>query len=187
MNLVEQITEEKGWTLFLDRDGVINVRLIDEYVRHWDEFTFIDGVLESIPVFNRFFSRIIIVTNQQGIGKDLMNEYDLGVIHGRMLSNMESSSGHIDGVFYCPHLKSAGCTCRKPLPGMAKAAVLQFGDINLSKSVMAGDSLSDMTFAENAGMKAVFIGAAFPRKGNPHAVYSSLLEFAQELVVCPKK
>ena len=184
MSITGEIIKDKGWTLFLDRDGVVNVRLVDEYVRRWDEFAFIDGVLEAIPVFNRFFAHVVVVTNQQGIGKGLMSEYDLGLIHGRMLSSVESAGGRIDGIFHCPHLKGDGCSCRKPLPGMAEAAMRQFGDIHMSRSVMAGDSSSDMGFAENAGMRAVFIGTDVPEKVKCESVYPSLYEFSRELTLC---
>ena len=184
MSIVQQIAAEKGWTLFLDRDGVINVRLIDEYVRSWDEFVFIEGVLESIKVFNRFFPHVIVVTNQQGIGKGLMSIDDLRIIHNKMVSSVEDAGGKIDAVFFCPHLKSDGCTCRKPLTGNAEAAVRMFSDIDLSKSVMAGDSSSDMGFARNAGMKAVFIGETIPNGVSADQRFSSLAEFAQELLSC---
>lgn len=176
------IAGEGGWTLFLDRDGVINVRLIDEYVRTWDEFRFVERVPEAIAVFSRVFSRIFIVTNQQGVGKGLMTEYDLGLVHGRMLSAIESAGGHIDRIYYCPHLKSDGCSCRKPLPGMARRALEDFPDVDLSRSLMAGDSSSDMAFADNAGMHKVMIGdrSLSGNYSGPH--FPALIDFAAEFV-----
>lgn len=175
-----RIASEGGWTLFLDRDGVVNVRLVDEYVRTWDEFRFVERVPEAIAVFSRVFSRIFIVTNQQGIGKGLMSEYDLGLVHGRMLAAIEAAGGRVDRIYYCPHLKSDGCSCRKPLPGMAKRALEDFPDVDLSRSLMAGDSSSDMAFADNAGMHKVMIGDR-SLSGNycgPH--YATLFDFAGE-------
>lgn len=186
MNIKNMVASGE-WTLFLDRDGVINVRLPDAYVRSWDEFTFIEKVPEAVAVFARYFRHIIIVTNQQGIGKGLMTEDDLGVIHGRMISCMENAGGKIDAVYHCPHLKNEGCTCRKPLPGMARQAAAAFPDIDLSRSVMAGDSSSDMAFAVNAGMVPVLIGDRVLSGGWDGLHFDSLWTFSQEIDRCVKK
>ncbi len=80
-----------NWTLFLDRDGVINNRLADDYVKSWDEFEFIQGVLEALGIFARLFSKIFIITNQQGIGKNIMTLADLESIHAKMLDEISNS------------------------------------------------------------------------------------------------
>ena len=76
-------------------DGVINTRLVDDYVKTWKEFEFIEGVLESISIFSKEFDRIFIVTNQQGIGKGIMSEGDLDKIHKRMIEEIEAKGGRI--------------------------------------------------------------------------------------------
>ncbi|MFA5541921.1 MAG: HAD-IIIA family hydrolase, partial [Bacteroidales bacterium] len=101
-------------TLFLDRDGVINTRLVDDYVKTWKEFEFIEGVLEAISIFSKEFDRIFIVTNQQGIGKGIMSEEDLDKIHSRMIEEIEAKGGRIDKIYFCKHLAKENHIDRKP-------------------------------------------------------------------------
>ncbi len=155
-NLVENI--DNTWSLFLDRDGVINRRIVGGYVTNFSEFIFLKGVPESISFFSSFFHRIFIVTNQQGIGKGLMTEEDLQLVHQRMLEELEDAGGKVDRIYYCPLLNNIPGNYRKPSPDMARMAAHDFPDIDLSKSVMVGDSSTDIEFGVNAGMKTVFIG-----------------------------
>ena len=148
---------DKNWTLFLDRDGVINRRIVDGYVTRWDEFEFLPGVLDALKILAKRFGRIIVVSNQQGIGKGLMSEDDLDLIHNSMVRQVEGARGRIDLVLFSPHLKSDGSPMRKPGTGMALEAKRVFPEIDFKKSVMAGDSESDMLFGRNAGMKTVLI------------------------------
>lgn len=168
--------------LFLDRDGVINRRLVGEYVRNWDEFEFLPGVFESLKIFNGLFSRIFIVTNQQGIGKGLMTGDDLALIHQRMLKEISRNGGRIDRIYYCPDLAGTGSKFRKPRPGMALQAAAEFPDIHLESSVMVGDGQGDIGFASNAGMQSVFIEAqSFEMQNlNPQStlIVKDLLSFA---------
>ena len=148
---------DKSWTLFLDRDGVINKKLEADYVKTWSEFEFIEGVKEAINYFLKHFGKIIIVTNQQGIGKGLMTEQDLQTIHNKMLNQLKCCDAVIHAIMYCPHLASDNCICRKPNIGMALKAKELFPEIDFSKSVMIGDSLSDIEFGKNAGMHTILI------------------------------
>ena len=145
------------WTLFLDRDGTINKLLVDDYVKTWDEFQFIDGVLDAIPIFNKIFGQTLIATNQQGIGKKIMTEDALRKIHVQMLDEIMLDGGYIDEIYYCPGLAADQPECRKPEIGMAIQAMKDFPEINLRKSIMVGDTLSDMQFGKNAGMKTILI------------------------------
>lgn len=146
-----------GWTLFLDRDGVINERLIDAYITCWEEFQFRTGVLEAIAYHTNVFDRILIVTNQQGIGKGLMTEANLADIHQRMLAAIRSAGGRIDRIYHCPMLCSAPNNCRKPAPFMALQAQRDFPDINFQRSVMVGDALTDMEFGKSVGMHTIWV------------------------------
>jgi histidinol-phosphate phosphatase family protein len=148
---------DKTWTLFLDRDGTINKLLVDDYVKTWEEFEFIDNVLDAFPIFNKVFGLTIIATNQQGIGKKLMSEKDLRTIHVQMLDEIILNGGFVDEIYYCPGLAVDQPECRKPAIGMALQATADFPDINLRKSVMIGDALSDMQFGKNAGMRTILI------------------------------
>lgn len=162
---------DKTWTLFLDRDGVINVRLIDDYVKNINEFKFLPGVLEAFKIFAEKFGRIVIVTNQQGVGKGLMTLQDVDSIHDFMKKEIEAQKGRIDAIYVCPQLKSDPNNFRKPSPRMAYMAQHDFPEINLEKSIMIGDSNSDIEFGRNAGMYTILIGDEF----------ESLFEFVKTL------
>lgn len=148
---------DKSWTLFLDRDGVINRRPVDDYVKNWNEFEFLPGVLEALKTLSGIFGKIIVVTNQQGIGKGLMTVEGLADIHHKMVLEIKKYGGRVDAVYFCPNLKSDNKNCRKPSTTMAELAKNDFPEINFEKSIMAGDMESDMVFGRNAGMKTVFI------------------------------
>src|SRR5215831_19148407 len=108
---------DKTWTLFLDRDGVINGERKDEYVLRLEEFIFFDGVLQALKILNKVFGVIVIVTNQKGVGKGLMTLDDLHSIHDYMMREIESSGGRIDKIYYCTDLDNDSFN-RKPQPGM---------------------------------------------------------------------
>ena len=148
---------DKSWTLFLDRDGVINEKLDNTYVKNWSEFSFLNGSLEAISKLSKVFGKIFIVTNQRGIGKGLMTEQDLIFIHTAMIDVINSNSGRIDKIYYCPEIRDVAF-CRKPNIGMAMKAKSDFPEINFEKSVIIGDSPSDIEFGERLKMKKVFIG-----------------------------
>jgi histidinol-phosphate phosphatase family protein len=148
---------DQSWTLFLDRDGVINKRPPNDYVKSWAEFEFLPGVLEALQIFTKKFRRIIIVTNQQGIGKNIMTPEDLQCIHDQLILEVEKSGGRIDAIYFCPDLATRPNSCRKPSVKMAMQAKIDLPEIDLAKSIMTGDTLSDLQFGRNAGMKTVFI------------------------------
>lgn len=168
---------DKTWTLFLDRDGVINQRIPDDYVKSISQFHFLPGVKESMAKLSALFGNIVVVTNQQGIGKGLYTHDDLNVIHKHMKQEIESCGGRIDAIFYAPNLASENSSLRKPGIGMAENAQKIFPKIDFSKSIMVGDSSSDMEFARNAGMKAVFCSTGSDTVSADVRV-SSLAEFA---------
>jgi len=147
----------KDWTLFLDRDGVINQRLNDDYVKNPEEFVFLDGVLESIAFFSKHFGRILVVTNQQGVGKGLMEVSMLQEIHQKMLMNVEAAGGKIDKVYFCPDLESSKSIYRKPRIGMGLLAKKDFPKIDFQKSIMVGDTITDMLFGKRLKMNTVLI------------------------------
>ncbi len=146
------------WTLFLDRDGVINHRLVDDYVKTEEEFRFLDGVPEAIASLGKIFGKILVVTNQQGIGKGLMRMADLDRIHQKMLDEVRSCGGTINKIYVCPELSVSRPFCRKPQIGMGLQARKDFPEISFRQSLMAGDSLSDMRFGKRLKMKTVLIG-----------------------------
>lgn len=171
-------TIDNDWTLFLDRDGVINVRIIDGYVTKIEEFEFLPGVIEAFKIFKNKFNRIIVVTNQQGVGKGLMTEDDVKKVHDFMINEVENHDGKIDKVYFCPQLKSVPDNYRKPSPKMAYMAKEDFPEIDLSKSIMIGDMNSDVEFGKNAGMMTIFIGDN-ELKLIPDGRFNSLYDFAK--------
>ena len=95
---------DKSWTLFLDRDGVINHDKEGSYIFTTSEFRFYDGVPEALATCNRLFGDIIVVTNQRGVGKGLMSELDLMQVHNKMLQDTEAAGGRIDAIYYATSL-----------------------------------------------------------------------------------
>ncbi len=174
---------DKNWSLFLDRDGVINERIIDGYVRSWKEFRFLPEVKESLVILSGIFGHLFIVTNQQGIGKGLMSIRELETIHEKMLYEIDKAGGGITKIYYSPFLAGINHISRKPNPGMAFQAQREFPDVDLKKSIMVGDSMSDMEFGKKAGMVNVFIGDPGDLKDNANIYrYSSLKDFTNHLI-----
>jgi histidinol-phosphate phosphatase family protein len=151
----KQLTPE--WTLFLDRDGVINVRPLNDYVRHEKDFMFLPGVLQSLSKLAGVFNRIILITNQQGVGKGFMEREDVDRIHQFMRRSIHAAGGRIDAVYYCPDLADKKANCRKPGIQMAEWARRDFPEIDFGKSVMIGDTDIDMAFGRNLGMLNILI------------------------------
>jgi len=137
----------RDWCLFLDRDGVINSRLVDDYVTTWDEFRFEPGAVEALVSLARWAPRIVVVTNQQGIGKGLMSLEDLTDIHREMCRVIGDAGGRIDAIEFCPHLAAEDCECRKPRPGMAARYLRAHPEIDGAGSVFVGDQPSDVQMA----------------------------------------
>jgi histidinol-phosphate phosphatase family protein len=150
---------DKTWTLFLDRDGVINLHYPNDYVKSWSEFFFLEHSLDGLALLAKIFKRILVVTNQQGVGKELMSKDDLDFIHSEMLREVRKHEGRIHAIYAATALKEKDDRqWRKPASGMAKQAKKDFPEIDFVKSIMVGDTGSDMRFGKSLGMKTVFVG-----------------------------
>lgn len=151
--------------VFLDRDGVINRKMPEgRYVMQPDEFDELPGVPEAILQLNRAGLRVIVVTNQRGVALGLYTLTDVNAIHARLAAILAGSGAHIDGIYVCPHDKNQ-CNCRKPKPGLFEQALHDFPELTATASVMIGDSLSDIEFGRNVGMRTIYIeGDAEHRK-----------------------
>lgn len=137
--------------IFLDRDGVVNVRRIDDYVKQWSEFIFLPWIFDILPRIHEQGLLAVLVTNQRGISRGLMTVEDLHAIHDAMQGELERRCGHrFDAIYYCPHDRNDDCGCRKPLPGMLLDAAAAY-DIDLRRSWMVGDSESDIEAGRAAG------------------------------------
>lgn len=138
-------------TLLLDRDGTINVHIVGDYVRKWEDFEFIPIALETMPYFAKHFKHIIIVTNQRGIGKGKHTEEDLADVHQKMVAEIEKKGGRIDGIYYCTAIDETDHN-RKPNTGMFEQILKDYPDIEPSKCIMIGDGDVDRDFAKNCGI-----------------------------------
>jgi len=138
--------------VFLDRDGVINVQAAQgEYIRNWSEFRFLPNIGDWIRLFNALDLLVIVITNQRGIALGRMSLDDLRHIHGNMVRELATRGARIDDVFYCPHGFDE-CDCRKPKPGLVCKARDKW-NIDLSESLLIGDSDADAELAERCGLR----------------------------------
>jgi D-glycero-D-manno-heptose 1,7-bisphosphate phosphatase len=156
--------------VILDRDGVLNKRPRKaEYVRSPEEFEWLPGAKGALRVFGEAGYRVIVVSNQAGIGRGAMTEADLMRIHERMKYEAAAEGGWIDALYYCPHDWDEGCKCRKPRPGMLFDAQRDF-DLDLTRTPFIGDDERDEQAADAAGCPALLVSDQ-----------KALLDFAHEL------
>jgi D-glycero-alpha-D-manno-heptose 1-phosphate guanylyltransferase len=148
--------------LFLDRDGVLNKHLLDDYVRNWSMWEWLPGVLEKMPELAKRYKRIFLISNQQGVGKGVMSKTDLEDINRHMMEDIERAGGRIDRIYTCTELEAAHSPNRKPEIGMALQAQRDYPEVDFHRSVMVGDNVTDIFFARKARMRAVYIS-----KNNP--------------------
>ena len=141
--------------IILDRDGVINVDL-PNYVKSTDEWELIPGSIEAIASLSRLGYRIVVATNQQGIGKGLYSVNTLNQLHEKLNRELVQLGGRIDAFFFCPHLASVECPCRKPNPGMLLEAAKRFG-VNIHDCYVVGDSITDLLAANVAGAIPILV------------------------------
>ena len=177
-------TIDESWTLFLDRDGVINEDKVGSYIFNAGEFIFMNQVPELFKNLTAKSGHIIVVTNQRGVGRKLMSEDDLTAIHQKMIAGINAAGGKIDRIYFATGITNED-PLRKPNPGMAFRAKADFPSIDLSRSIMIGNKLSDMLFGKNAGMYTVFVATTNPEVPFPHPDidwrFDCLSDFAKAL------
>jgi len=177
-------TIDNSWTLFLDRDGVINFEKNNDYVKTWNEFKFYEESLKALSLLAQKFSTIVIATNQKGVGKGIMTEAALTTIHQNMVVDINKVGGRIDHIFYCTDIDNDSLN-RKPQPGMALQAKEKFPIIDFTKTIMVGNRTSDMEFGRNAGLHTVFLATTHPETAFPNPLidyrFNHLLEFANAI------
>ncbi len=173
---------DRTWTLFLDRDGVINHRIVGGYVQKVAQFSFYEGVPLAMEKLADTFGHIFVVTNQQGIAKGLMTEDDLHAVHRHMKKVIETLDGRIDAIYFCP--EPSPSPNRKPNIGMAQQAKKDFPNIDFERAIMVGDSVSDIEFGINAGMKTIFINTKnepLPHSIKPDFRFETLVDFIHQI------
>jgi D-glycero-D-manno-heptose 1,7-bisphosphate phosphatase len=168
--------QQKNKALFLDRDGVINVD--HGYVYQSEKFEFIDGVFNACKAFYEAGYKIIIITNQSGIGRGYYTEADFLALTTWMKAQFSHHHIEVADVYFCPHHPKKAlsaylkqCECRKPAPGMLLQGIKEH-NINPASSIMVGDKLSDMQAAQKAGVNTrvlVRSGQSFDESAKQHA------------------
>lgn len=144
-----------GRYVILDRDGVINVDS-DQFVKSADEWQPLPGSLEAIAELNRHGFKVVIVTNQSGIGRGLFDLAALEAMHAKLRQLLAELNGRIDAIYFCPHAPDAHCRCRKPKPGM----FLDFAkdqNVDLAQVYAVGDSYRDIEAAQAAGAQPLLV------------------------------
>ncbi len=145
----------KAGIVVLDRDGVIN-RDSDEFVKSPDEWLPLPGSLEAIARLTEEGFRVVVATNQSGVGRGLFTLKTLAAIHARMHSELEKFGAELDGVFFCPHHPDEACACRKPAPGLLHEIERDFGT-SLCGQAIVGDSGRDLDAARAVGGRAILV------------------------------
>jgi heptosyltransferase-2 len=171
-----QHSPNKRVAVFLDRDGTINRDT--GYVKAPEELELLPGVVEAVARLNRAGVRVVVVTNQSGIGRGFLTATALEAIHRKMLALFRAGGAWLDAIYYCPHHPDDGCRCRKPGTGMIERAVRDL-DLDLSAAYVVGDQARDLELARRVGARGVLMAAspgdyASPHGPAPHYVATAL-------------
>jgi len=185
MNLKEQKPDvNKNWTLFLDRDGVINVESVGSYITSWDEFKFHEGVPDAIRTLSKIFGTIVVVSNQRGVGRGIMTIDALREINTNMKAAVAEYGGRIDKVYNCTATNDDDHN-RKPNTGMGMQAQEDFPSIDFKRSIMVGNSMSDMEFGKKLSMHTIFLTTKHEPVELPNDLvdeqYGSLMAWAHSM------
>lgn len=148
--------QENSKVIFVDRDGVINEDFIGDYIKKWEDFRFIPGAVEALQQLTKASYRVVIISNQAGIGDGLYTQAALDDITQKMLLEFKNKSIRIGGVYYCPHGKEAGCECRKPKTGLFVRAAKEI-QFNPKETYFIGDKATDMEAGKKFGLKNLFV------------------------------
>ncbi len=141
--------------IILDRDGVIN-HDSDAFIKSPDEWRPIAGSLEAIARLGKAGYRVVVATNQSGVGRGLFDLATLTAIHTKMHQAVTAAGGRLDAIFFCPHSADANCHCRKPQPGMLEEILRRF-QVEPQSVTAVGDSLRDLQAAAAVGSKPVLV------------------------------
>ncbi len=143
-----------GITVFVDRDGTLN----DDpgYLKHPDKLVLFPGVVEAVARLKNAGSRIVVVSNQSGVGRKYLTIAEVRAIHNKLEKLLAEGGGGVDGIFFCPHHPDEGCDCRKPKPGLVRQAAETLG-VQVSRSYMVGDKLCDLELARAVGAVGVLV------------------------------
>ena len=172
LNRIPQLKDffKEKKVVLLDRDGVINKKPPKgNYVTNVDKFIYLSGAISGLKLLQAKKYNIFIVTNQAGVARGVMTEKELQKVHNKLLEVTEKYGVSIKDIYYCPHDWNAGCSCRKPQPGMLFRAAAEH-NFDLTKAVFIGDDIRDKQAGEKAWCKTILM----PENG-------SLLEVVKQL------
>jgi D-glycero-D-manno-heptose 1,7-bisphosphate phosphatase len=153
----EERPAAKGPAIFIDRDGVINLRRPGDYVLDWSQFMFTPGIRPALKQLSSLKLPMIVISNQAAVGKGLLDPAGLQEITAQMHQALLADGTFLAAVYYCPHRPDENCICRKPKPALLSAAADDF-NIDMSRSIFIGDSDSDVQAAQAAGCNPVLFG-----------------------------
>lgn len=184
------MTEHQRYIL-LDRDGVLNRWVPNDYVMSPDDLHLLPGAADAVRDLNVAGFGVIVISNQQCVGKGLLSLGQLADISEDLQTKIhEASGGRILDFFYCPHLKEEGCSCRKPLPGLIDQARSKYG-FDPSSTAFVGDSYSDLAAAQAASCRSILVLSGLARElylggdlpdTEPEFVAADLAEAAAHLI-----
>jgi D-glycero-D-manno-heptose 1,7-bisphosphate phosphatase len=152
--------------LLLDRDGVINRRILGGYVTSWEKFEFLPRALDALQLLAARGYSALVVSNQACVGKGLISAADLDDLTRRFVSEVERRGGRISGVYYCPHKAEDNCGCRKPKPGLLLRAQREHS-FDPAVTYFVGDSEGDLLAAREVGCPAILVEGEIKRPSAP--------------------
>ena len=178
--------------LFIDRDGVINKDpggwTEHGYVTDWKDFHFLPGALEALRLLSRAGVKVVVISNQAGVGKGYFTKEKLERINGRMMDAIVKAGGRIEDVYYCIHRSEDACACRKPKTGLLERAARKHG-IDCARTYIIGDSLVDVLAGKAMGCRTIFVRSgkttvkeARQWSDKPDYVFANLLEAVRWLL-----
>lgn len=183
--------------IFMDRDGVINKDpggwTRHNYVADAGDFHFLPGALEALRLLNENGVRVVVVSNQAGVGKGYFSKEMLDKVNSAMLKAITKSGGSVEDVYYCIHRDEDNCFCRKPKTGMFERAAKKYG-IDLSRTCIIGDAGVDVMAGRSLGMKTIFVKSGKTSMDEmrkldvkPDYIFNDLLEAVKWLVARQKR
>lgn len=172
---------DKNKAIFLDRDGTINIE--KNYLYRIEDLEFEEGSLEGLKILKELGYLLIVITNQSGIGRGYYTVEEMKILNAHMGKITMSYGAPIEKFYYCPHVALENCECRKPNPGMIMKAADEF-NVDLKKSYMVGDKLSDALAGERAGVEGIILETGHREidgTDSKFKIFKNLLDFAQHL------
>lgn len=177
--------------IFIDRDGVINVDPIGDYIKRWEDFQFEEGALEALEMLSRAGFSTIVISNQAGVGDGIYPESELKRIDQDMRKVFEKKGIRFEASYYCPHGKKADCECRKPKTGLFKKAARHHA-FDPASTYFIGDKITDIEAGKAFGLKTILVRTGHGKENElklmglavqPDLICDSLWHAAQ--LLCP--